>query len=109
MHPFDEQIYVYSKVQKPSAQVLNCANTCANAQVRKYQMLAQVLTYKVHKHASTVCKYASAQVPSKQVLAQVCKYMRKYARVQKYVYTCATAHLHTYALSHVLAQAFLHA
>ena len=87
VRPFDKQISVYSKVEKPSAQVFNCANTCANAKVHKYlrnKVLAQVIA-RVGKYmrkcvSAQVRKCASTAQVHKYSSAQVSKYLRKYLR-----------------------------
>ena len=97
-------------VQKPSAQVFKCANTCVSV-----QLLAQVC-----KYASTC---TSAANTSASGYAQVCKYLRStqvHPQVHNYLYlqvlapvrvhvhkwasTCAGAQVSTCANAQVLAR-----
>ena len=121
---FNKQISLYSKVQKPSAQVCKCASTCTSAcesvQVlcASTQVLAQVR--KCARNCTNTQVYNSVQVRkclrkcvSVQVLAQVCKcVVCKCASTctstqlrSTQVHKCASTQVREYASVQVLVQA----
>ena len=97
--PFDKQIFVYAKVQKSSAQVFNCANTCE----------AKCASMRV-KWASTQVRKWESTSASVQVLSQVCKsaqvlkYLRTYTSTSSLTHVCNYVCVSAQVLAQVLEQ-----